>query len=466
MSELLPNRTPPAFSDDDWEVLLAFLQEGRVIPVVGADLSLVTDPETGAEVTHVSWLARQLARKLGLPAPEGVTLDQVVGAHLHGGGSTKSLYPLIRNLVINQPFPVPQPLLDLASITDFKLFITTTFDGLLTKAVQEARPGHQPEELAYAPKQFDDLPAPLELLNRPVIYHLFGKVAAIARYAINEEDTLEWMAALQSVAYTPERLAGELENHHVLLLGLDYHDWLARFFVRTAKRRRLSEDRDWHEYVADTTIETDPALSAFLRTHSKSTILVGGQGKTAQFVATLRRRWEESRGLSSGGGSGAGRASSGPPRFLPPEIEMPAGAVFISYSRTDLEAVKLLKSGLDEAGVVTWFDLDRLEGGDSYADKIHNNIKGCTYFIPVISTKMLERSEAFFWIEWKWALQRMMRMAPGAIFVLPVIIDDTNPGHLRIPEEFKERDVFMLPGGRVTPDFVARLVRLTRGGGA
>ena len=77
MSELMPNRVPPAFSDDDWEVLLAYLQEGRVIPMVGAELCQVTDPETGALVTHAAWLARQLARKLNLPAPEGVTLDEV-----------------------------------------------------------------------------------------------------------------------------------------------------------------------------------------------------------------------------------------------------------------------------------------------------------------------------------------------------------------------------------------------------
>jgi hypothetical protein len=453
------SRAGSGFSETDWECLLAFVQERRVIPILGPGLSLVKDPASGQSLAYSEWLAVQLARKLNLPEKENLSLDQVVCSYLQTGRSTKGLFPMILNLVGCNAFPVPQPLLDIAAITDFKLLITTTFDGLLAKAMTQARSGIVPHELAYSPKQFDDLTAPLETIERPVVYQLFGKVAAIGRFAICDENVLEWIAALQSATYAPERLTSELKNHHLLLLGLNHHDWLARFFVRTVKREPLSQDRDWHEYLTEPTEETEPNLVTFFRTCSKSTILVNGQGGAVQFASELRRRWEAC-GRKAVPASGI----SAPLRFLPPDREMPPNAVFLSYSRPDLEAVKALKSGLDEAGVVTWFDMDRLEGGDAYAKKIHDNIKSCSFFIPVISEDALKRNEAFFWREWRWAEDRTFDMAQGALFIIPVIIDETSPTHQRIPEKFCDRDVFRLPGGRPTPAFLSRLKTLLSGG--
>ena len=48
---------------------------------------------------------------------------------------------------------------------------------------------------------------------------------------------------------------------------------------------------------------------------------------------------------------------------------MPDNAVFISYARDDLPAVQQMKAGLESAGITTWFDMDRLEGGDDYDRK-------------------------------------------------------------------------------------------------
>ena len=47
--------------------------------------------------------------------------------------------------------------------------------------------------------------------------------------------------------------------------------------------------------------------------------------------------------------------------------------IFISYAREDLPAVQRLKAAMDAAGLTTWFDLDRLEGGDDYDRKIRAN---------------------------------------------------------------------------------------------
>src|SRR5438034_2596580 len=100
-----------------------------------------------------------------------------------------------------------------------------------------------------------------------------------------------------------------------------------------------------------------------------------------------------------------------PQRFLPPEREMPDNAVFISYAREDLGAVQKLKAALDAAGVRTWFDMDRLEGGDDYDRKIQRNIARCSYFIPIVSANTERRLEAYFRREGSYAIDRTRHMA-------------------------------------------------------
>jgi hypothetical protein len=141
---------------------------------------------------------------------------------------------------------------------------------------------------------------------------------------------------------------------------------------------------------------------------------------------------------------------------------MPDHAVFISYAREDLPAVQQIKAGLEAAGVTTWFDIDRLEGGDDYDRKIQRNIARCSYFIPVISANTQRRLEAYFRREWSYALDRARNMADGALFILPVTLDGTSAAEAVVPERFRALHFTQLPGGEVTPEFARRLAEVTR----
>ena len=152
--------------------------------------------------------------------------------------------------------------------------------------------------------------------------------------------------------------------------------------------------------------------------------------------------------------------SSDPRRFLPPERNMPDRAVFISYAREDLAAVKRLKTVLDAAGIATWFDLDRLGSGDDYARNIQRNIGRCSFFVPVVSANTQRRVEGYFRREWSWAVERTRGMAEGAAFVLPVCVDDTPEAGALVPEKFLEAHWARLPGGEPTPEFTERLREL------
>jgi hypothetical protein len=364
-------------------------------------------------------------------------------------GRREEAYTRLRSILREVQFEPPLALRQLAQITDFDLFVTTTFDPLLEQALNLERHGGQPstEVLAYAPNRVVDLPAERSQLQRTVLYHLLGRLSASPTYVVSDEDMLEFICALQSEHLTPEKLFHELEHNHLLLIGSDFSNWLARLFLRMAKRKRLSDPRDVSEVFADDHTMQDARLVAFLQQVSVRTRVFGG---AEAFVAELHARWSaRQRPVPS--------ASAAPQRFLPPAREMPENAIFISYAREDLPAVQRLKSAMDAAGLTTWFDLDRLEGGDDYDRKIRANIARCSFFLPVISATTQRRHEAYFRREWSYAVDRTRNLADGAKFLLPVCIDDTPEADALVPEQFKSLHIVRMPGGEPSPEFLQRL---------
>ncbi|HTA64795.1 MAG TPA: toll/interleukin-1 receptor domain-containing protein, partial [Xanthomonadaceae bacterium] len=176
------------------------------------------------------------------------------------------------------------------------------------------------------------------------------------------------------------------------------------------------------------------------------------------FVAELHERWSRRQRPAS-----TSNGSSAPQRFMPPSREMPENAIFISYAREDLPAVQRLKAAMDAAGLTTWFDLDRLEGGDDYDRKIRANIARCSFFLPVISATTQRRHEAYFRREWSYAVDRARNIADGAVFILPVCIDDTPESAALVPEQFKALHMVRVAGGEPPPEFLRRLQDLFSG---
>jgi len=447
------------FDEDAWDDLLNYIEERRVIPIIGPDL-LRVQTDHGLRPLY-EWLAERLAAKLSVdvaPLPRPLTLNDVVCSYLGQRGRREEAYTRLRSIMREVEFEPPQALRQLAQITDFDLYITTTFDPLLERAVNLERYGGQStaEVIAYAPNRVADLPAERGQLQRAVVYHLLGRLSASPTYVISDEDMLEFICALQSEHLTPEKLFHELEHSHLLLIGSDFSNWLARLFLRMAKRRRLSDPRDFSEVLADDHTMKDDRLVAFLQQVSVRTRVYGG---AEQFVDELYTRWRKRQKPSAHSSGAAGI----PQRFLPPSREMPENAIFISYAREDLPAVQRLKSALDAAGLTTWFDLDRLEGGDDYDRKIHANINRCSFFLPVISATTQRRHEAYFRREWSYAVDRARNIADGAVFILPACIDDTPEAQALVPELFKALHIVRMPDGEPPPEFARRLQELFSG---
>ena len=452
-----------SFDDDAWDDLLNFIEEKRVIPIIGPEL-LKVETESGPRLFY-DWLADKLAVKLGVDTaqlPQPYNLNDVVCWFLSSRGRREDTYTRIRSILREITFEPPKALKQLAEITDFDLFVTTTFDSFLEQAINDQRfAGAQSTEvIAYTPNRMADIPSEREGLQRPVVYHLLGKCSASPNYVVSDEDMLEFVCALQREHLTPEKLFYELEHSHILLIGSNFSNWLARLFLRMAKRRRLSEPRDVGEVEADDHSGSDDRLMAFLQQVSVRTRVYTG---AEHFVDELHRRWMARQNPKLAADV---IALNTPQRHLPPECEMPENAVFISYAREDLAAVQKMKAAFDAAGIKTWFDIERLESGDDFDRKIKKNIARCAYFIPVCSNNTERRLEAYFRREWSYALDRTRNMADDALFILPVIVDALDERNAKVPDKFKAVHMTQMAGGQPSPEFVERLRMLLAGSGS
>jgi hypothetical protein len=410
----------------DWEGLLGYIKERRVVPIVGPDVLLVKSE--GRDMLLDQYLARRLAESLGLSVeklPETPTVAWVAFEYLQGERRPQRIYNQLSSILAKSELAIPEALLQLAQITDFSLFVGTTFDSFLVQALAIAR-GQEPTSLAYSPNRgLEDLPPAGERRRfLPTVYQLFGKASSIPDYAVTEEDTLEFLHALQSVKQ-PANLFDVLRDSYLLLLGCRLPDWLARFFVRAMSRDRLLTTVYTREFVVDDTIRRDQNLVLFLKHYSTEVYTSGG---VIDFVHELHRRWRKTQPAQAGAGRAATAESA---------AGIPEGFIFLSYAREDEDAVKELKGALDESGLDVWLDVRDIPPAADWDARIHEGIRRCSIFIPCLSRRAQSDQASYFRREWKAALERSKDFfGSSRRFIWPVAFDDLPLDATEIPVEF------------------------------
>lgn len=434
-----------------WENLLDYIQARTVIPVIGSEL--VTVQEGDRDVPLYRWIAQRLAADLELPAaelPEDYDLNDVVSLHLRQHGERAELYAQIHRMLRKAALTPSEPLRALAGIPGFNLFVSLTFDSLLADALGAA------QQISYSPKTRPDLPYPKAELRQPVVFHLLGQASPSPDYAICDEDLLELLHGMQDKQRQPNQLFDELRGNHLLILGCNYGDWLARFFLRIARNLELSQKRKRLDVLVGDRIAQDASLALFLKSFNSEARVV--PWTAPEFVLELARRWHA--------------AHPPQPRSADPMVReagtvgksVPDGAVFVSYASEDLEAANRLAEGLRAAGLEIWFDKDALQLGVDWARSIGRAIERCSLFLPVISRQAVseENRRSYFWEEWNDAAAFTRRMAPDEVFIVPMVVDDTRIDQASLPDSFKRAQSKSLPNGNITPEVAGLLRELVR----
>jgi len=439
-----------------WDRLLDLVKEKRVIPVVGSDLLVVE--RDGTSTTVDAYCAAEMVRCLEFDggAAETGSLSQL--AAMRGSRQARDLQGAAWELreELERGLPVPATLLQLAALP-FPLFLTTTFDPMLRRALDQVRFGGKPKTrvLAYYPgDRVDDLPEPLERLDGATVFHLFGRLQAAPYFAVSDEDILECVLGLQGLSMRDDKgswrhLFGALSCSSLLLLGTSFSDWLARFFLRIAAQQQLSSSCRL-DFITDTGLERDQGLVLFLQKFASGTgvFLEGGPVK---FLRQLHERWTRRYGaaLPTGG--------SGPKASAP----MERGAVFVSYASEDRAAVQSLCAVLEAEEIDVWFDLHELSAGDAWKQRVRRNIEEASCFVAILSRHSLTSQRREFRYEWKVAAGQQETAPDDLPFILPVAVDDVEEKEARL-DSFRPLHWERAPGGHPSTSLVEKLRTLIR----
>ena len=144
----------------------------------------------------------------------------------------------------------------------------------------------------------------------------------------------------------------------------------------------------------------------------------------------------------------------------------PRPSVFLSYASEDQAAARSIRDAMDAAGLDVWYDENELGGGDAWDKKIRQQIRECDYFAAVISARTEARHEGYFRREWRLAVERSLDMADDHLFLLPMVIDNTDQAAARVPEKFLTVQWVRIPNGLPNQSLSTLCGRLISGGAA
>ena len=466
--------------EEFWDELMAMIADGHVIPVIGPEL--LTISRDGQDVPLYQVLAEQLLEKYGLgaagvDAPDaGLRNDQVVLIRPYNelndavcglvrrGKRVQDLYRPINDLLVSllasHGDDALKLLRQLAGISGFSLFVSTTPDDLLARAIDAER--HEgrarTHQIVFTPKQgqdvLNDLPDPPSA-DATFVCYLFGKASPVSFvYAIHDEDTLEFIHKLQiNAGVSDMRLFKALRTHDLLLIGCNFADWLSRLFIRLSNTQRLALPHGKHEFLIEESTSPKSSLTLFLERFSADTWVFPANARA--FVAELSRRWADRHPLPIA-----------VPARIGPQTARPGLTIFISYSRTDIREARELHSGLTDIGAsVAWFDKGALKPGDDWSDEIRKAVGRCHLFLALVSANTEQRDEGFFREEWLLACERA-RKIQGRKFIVPIIVDqhceDGISRFALVPEAFRGLQFGHAPAGKLSDDLRRELTRLIR----
>lgn len=451
------------FSNDQWEDLLDFIEQGKVIPIVGEGAVTFGDDDTPL----YPWLAEQLADRLQVNRDqlgEFPNLNLVAQRHLLQGGERNQIYSRLYRILRESAITPGPTLRNLAAIDTFKLFLTTTCDPLLEHALNLVRHGGEPltQTGSFFPgassKDTDHRLADLPITT---VYHLLGKVSVAAgEFVAWEEDLLDFLFELPRHLGTDtmRNLSADLRSQGLLAIGLNFSDWIARLLLRIARQDSLSRI-SLHSWIAEGPPDSlAPSMVLFFGGVSKSIQVV--ECNPIEFAAELARRWRERRPAPA-------KAALGNSVTYATDSNPGTGLVFLSYAREDDAAARKIKSHLEAQGATVYFDRERLGGGMNFHYQLEDQVSHhCAVFISLVSPYTETAvGENYFRRERFWASERAKSFSDyeREEYYLPFLVHEALPsGLIHEPRIFSGCNWNHCPGGEVSVDIAKRVAALQK----
>jgi hypothetical protein len=409
--------------DRHWKVLLDSIDHGSCIPVIGSDLSVVSDDgdrhNLAIELSHELATIIKEEKGIEVPDPNNLSLtaqmfqNQLTRDELIS--EVKSFYENHTDSLLAKGAPV----LERLAALPFSLFVTSRHDIAMERCLHHQ--DRQPEVKTYHFKgnRIKTLGS-LGTINQPLVYQLYGAFDDPQSLVITANDVLDF---LKSVVAGEPGLPVDLQNlfhdKNFLFLGFGLGDYHLRVLLHALK---LSKSN------MSFALENPPVAEihlAFEQRFTESVLFYEHLGYHAlrlltssfeDFIHELHQRWIERHpgGISDALSTALQRAS---------HTSLGDGlSVFISYVMEDEDRARLLVEGLRAEGLQPWIDKEGLRFGAKWNESIERAVQQeVDYFVVLQSRALSNRIESYVHKEVKLALERQDLRAGR--FIFPVQID-------------------------------------------
>jgi hypothetical protein len=417
----------------DWDELLDFISDRQLTPIIGKEMYKFKENDLLIPIDQ--YLSKQILDAFKVTSQSALSLTQAV--NFLANENKIKMMDIIRKLKsivkeINFEFPL---LTGFLGITDLNYFINTAvYNNVLENNLAEVRK-QNPTSINFSINEPFSDSNDLERLQEPFVFNVFGSLLNTVDPALSEEDMLEYTGYFKEKMKNATNLINALKNKNLLFLGCAFPDWMVRFILR------LLSNEPMHDWGARRTIivVNDPSdLRNMQYDFLKNYDVVTYEGNTNDFVNELIKQWKQKNPLS-----------------------IKNKMVFLSYTIKDKEAVENLKKAIEGINHVTcWYDNREIIAGDDFKTEIAKNIKSADLFIPLISANSLMHKDGYVQLEWFTADNvNTFRKIDGKTekYLMPVVIDETNPYDTNVPKYFSELSIGKVPSGNPGQEFINQL---------
>lgn len=405
-------------TESRWKFLLDEIMEGNVIPVIGPDFQV-----SDAENLHTQ-LIRCFAKKYGVTSNPQSFAQLIYDKAFTAAVDNKrdKIYPLIYKVLSQIPSKPSELLMKLLQTRKFPFVITTSFTGVVEKAMDDVWGEGNVRVLQFTNNPIHDTRVGQgdvmseRDLKQPTVFYMFGKYSIEPhRYVVTDIDMMQFCKAWMSGAGVPRVLTEIIRRKYLLFLGNNYSDWLFRFiwyFMRSAERNRPSVFVSSH--IEDSLEQFLNRLETFIQTDPEKAV--------DEIVTRICRR----------------------ANVEAPKEPVFGYDVFISYSRSDSAMAGHLFEALVGRGLNVWFDAGGgIREWEGWKQKIGEGIRQSRLFVPVL-TKNIEAEilqEHEYRTEWLEA-DAVSAKRGGFAFICPVAEKgfDFYNGNTAIPRSFSSQN--------------------------
>jgi hypothetical protein len=417
----------------DWDELLDFITDRQLTPILGKEMFKFQQDDLLIPVDE--YLSKQILGTNHISDQQELTLTQAVN-YLVNEKKVKTM-DIIRKLKlmireINFEFPL---LTQFLNITDLNYYVNTAvYNNVLENNLSAIRKQTATSINFSINEPFSDADD-LDKLKVPFVFNVFGSLLNTVDPALSEEDMLEYTGHFKERIKNSANIINALKNKNLLFLGCAFPDWMVRFILR------LLSNEPMHDWGSKRTIIVVNDMSdvrkkqyEFLKNYD----VVTYESNTKDFVEELTSRWKQKNPLS-----------------------IKNKMIFLSYTVKDKEAVENLKKAIEGINNVTcWYDNREIVPGDDFKTEIAKNIKSADLFIPLISANSLLHKDGYVQLEWFTADNvNTFRKIDGNTgkYLMPVVIDDTNPYDNNVPKYFSELSIGKVPAGNPGQEFINQI---------